>query len=191
MQVLEQIQRMSPERFLAIYQSLEQHGFGPLDGEVAKLLKFRPQAIRKLPMDQRARTARRLLESSHNAQLAYEILGAYLIKHKKGIVTGFLDATGVKHQDGMIENVDEEKPSVDKLVTALNELDKQFPPEDVTIYLAICAEQWPDVTQLDELWRKRAALAGPPDPAGGAALCSRARSLGGPKPACSAWCSRA
>jgi hypothetical protein len=27
----------------------------------------------------------------------------------------------------------------------------------VTIYLAICAEQWPEVGQLDELWRKRAA----------------------------------
>ena len=159
MQVLEQVQRMSPERFLAIYQSLEQHGFGPLDGEVAKLLKFRPQAIRKLPMDQRARTARRLIESSKNAQLAYEILGAYLIKNHKGLVTGFLDATGVKHQDGMIEDVDGEKPAVDKLVSALTELDKKFAPEDVTLYLAICAEQWPDVKAIDELWRKRATAA--------------------------------
>ena len=157
MQVLEQIQRMSPERFLGIYTSLEQHGFGPLDGEVAKLLKFRPQAIRKLPMEQRARTARRILETSHNAQLAYEILGAYLIKNCKELVTGFLDATGVKHQDGMIEDIDAQTPAVDKLVMALTELDKKFAPEDVTLYLAICAEQWPDVKPIDELWRKRAA----------------------------------
>ena len=157
MQVLEQIQRMSPERFLAIYQSLEQHGFGPLDGEVAKLLKFRPQAIRKLPMDQRARTARRILETSHNAQLAYEILGAYLIKNCKELVTGFLDATGVQHKDGMIEDVDKEKPAAEKLGPALAELDKKFAPADVTIYLAICAEQWPDVKQIDALWRQRAA----------------------------------
>jgi uncharacterized protein (UPF0297 family) len=159
MQVLEQIQRMSPERFLAIYQSLEQQGFGPLDGEVAKLLKFRPQAIRKLPMEQRARTARRILEGSHNAQLAYELLGAYLIKNKKELVTGFLDATGVKHQDGMIEDVDKEKPAAEKLGPALAELDQKFPPEDVTIYLAICAEQWPDVGELDQLWRARAGSA--------------------------------
>jgi len=161
MQVLEQLQRMSPERFLAIYQSLEQHGFGPLDGEVAKQLKFRPQAIRKLPMDQRARTARRIMESSHNAQLAYEVLGAYLIKNCKELVTGFLDATGVEHKDGMIEDVDAQKPAADKLVSALNELDKKFAPDDVTIYLAICAEQWPDVKPLDELWRKRAGAAAP------------------------------
>ena len=156
MQVLEQIQRMSPERFLSIYQSLEQQGFGPLDGEVAKLLKFRPQAIRKLPMDQRARTARRLLESSRNAQMAYELLGAYLIKHHKPLVTGFLDATGVQHADGMIEDVEAQKPAPEKLAGALAELDKQFAPDDVTIYLAICAEQWPDVKALDEAWRKRA-----------------------------------
>ena len=155
MQVLQQIQRMTPERFLAIYQSLEQQGFGPLDGEVAKLLKFRPQAIRKLSMEERARTARRILETTHNAQLAYEILGAYLIKHHKELVTGFLDATGVEHKDGMIEDVDAQKPAADKLVAALTELDKKYPPEDVTIYLAICAEQWPDVKPLDELWRKR------------------------------------
>jgi len=113
-------------------------------------------AIRKLPMDQRARTARRLLETSKNSQLAYEILGAYLIKHHKELVTGFLDATGVKHQDGMIEDVDAQQPAADKLVAALTELDKKFAPEDVTIYLAICAEQWPDLKPLDELWRKRA-----------------------------------
>ena len=51
MAVLEQLQRLSDERFLSIYESLSERGFGPLDGEVAKALKFRPQAIRKLPMD--------------------------------------------------------------------------------------------------------------------------------------------
>ncbi len=35
------------------------------------------------------------------------------------------------------------------------ELDKTYAPDDVTIYLAIAAEQWPDVKELDELWRKR------------------------------------
>ena len=35
MPVLEELQRMSEERFLAIYEALAQQGFGPLDGEVA------------------------------------------------------------------------------------------------------------------------------------------------------------
>ena len=146
---------MSPERFLAIYQSLEQHGFGPLDGEVAKQLKFRPQAIRKLPMDQRARTARRIMETSHNAQLAYEVLGAYLIKNCKELVTGFLDATGVEHQEGMIEDIDASKPDAAKVASAAQELDGKFPPEDVTLYLVLCAEQWPDVPEFGKILATR------------------------------------
>ena len=80
MTVLEHVRTMSPDRFLSLYQSLERDGFGPLDGEVARSLHFRPQAIRKLPMPQRAKRARMLIEASHNADLAYEIVGGYLLK---------------------------------------------------------------------------------------------------------------
>jgi hypothetical protein len=132
-------------------------GFGPLDGEVAKSLRFRPQAIRKLPIEQRAKRARTLIESQRNAELAYELFGAYLMKHAKGLVTGFLDATGVEHQDGMIEDVDRAAPAKDKIAGAVAELDAKFAPEDVTLYLALCAQQWPKVRELDELWRARTA----------------------------------
>jgi hypothetical protein len=157
MQVIEQLKRTSPERFLAIYESLQQQGFGPLDGEVAKSLRFRPQAVRKLPMAQRAKRAKMLIETARNTELAYEILGAYLIKNHRGLVTGFLDDTGVKHDDGMIEDVDHNKPDAAKVKDVVTELDRKFDPADVTIYLAIAAEQWPDVKELDELWRARSA----------------------------------
>src|SRR5688500_19372467 len=101
MQVLDQLRALSDERFLAIYEALSQHGFGPLDGEVAKALKFRPQAIRKLPMAQRAKKARSLLLARSNGEMAYEVFGTYLLKDHKGLVTGFLDLTGVRHEDGM------------------------------------------------------------------------------------------
>jgi hypothetical protein len=156
MQVLEQLKKTSPERFLAIYESLAQHGYGPLDGEVAKALRFRPHAIRTVPMAQRARRAKSIVELAKNTELAYEILGAYLIKNHRELVTGFLDKTGVKHDQGMIEDVDHNKPDAEKLAGVVAELDKAYAPDDVTIYLAIAAEQWPDVKELDTLWRKRA-----------------------------------
>jgi hypothetical protein len=146
---------MSPERFLAIYQSLETKGFGPLDNEVAKSLRFRPQGVRKLPMEQRARRAKSLLEASRNAELAYELFGTYLLKNKKELVTGFLDATGVPHQEGMIEDLDGAKPASEKVAPVVAELDQKFPAEDVTLYLALCAAQWPSVGELDRLWRSR------------------------------------
>ena len=130
MQVIEQLKKMSPERFLAIYKSLENQGYGPLDGEVAKSLRFRPQAIRKLPIEQRARRARSILEGSSNTELAYELFGAYLIKHHKELVTGFLDATGVKHDGGMIEDVEGQKPAGAKVKSTVADLDAKHPPAD-------------------------------------------------------------
>jgi hypothetical protein len=157
--ILEQLQALSDARFLQIYQSLENQGFGPLDGEVARSLNFRPQAIRNLPMPQRARRARSILASKKNAELCYELFGSYLIKTHRDLVTTFLDSTGVKHEDGMIEDLDHDKPDAAKLKAAIADLDAKFPPEDVTLYLSMCAEQWPQVPELDQVWRERLAAA--------------------------------
>lgn len=155
MQTLEQIRATSDERFLAMYEALAQQGFGPLDAEVAKVLKFRPQAIRKLPMAQRARRAKALVLATKNAELAYEFLGSFLLKERKDLVTAFLDATGVAHEDGMIQDLEGALPDKAKLAGAVKELDAKFPPEDVTAYLAMCAQQWPQSAELEKLWRSR------------------------------------
>lgn len=157
MNVIEQLKQLDDERFYAIYESLVQNGFGPLDGEVAKSLKFRPQAIRKLPLAQRARRARSLL--GRNPELTYEFFGGYLMQHQKVLVTGFLDKTGVPHEDGIIEDLAAGRPDPEKLAEAVEELDRSFPPEDVTLYLSMCADQWSGVEELERLWRERAGLA--------------------------------
>jgi hypothetical protein len=155
MQVLSQLKSMSPERFLAIYQSLEVDGYGPLDAEVAKSLKFRPIAVKKLAMAQRAKRARMIMEATGNSELAYEVFGAYLLKNKKELVTGFLDKTGVEHKDGMIEDIEKGVPAKGKLAGAVKELDEAFPPDDVTLYLSLCAQQWPQIAEIDAMWKKR------------------------------------
>ena len=105
MALVEHLKAMSEERFLAIYQSLEAQGYGPLDQHVAESLRFRLPAIRRLPMEKRAKRARQLLSNKRMTELAYELFGSYLMKHKKELITGFLDATDVAHEDGMIEDV--------------------------------------------------------------------------------------
>lgn len=157
MQVLEQLKQMPAERFLSIYKSLDQKGFGPLDDQVAKSLRFRPQAVRKLPMETRARRAKHLLESSGNIELTYELFGAYLMKSCRELVIGFLDATGVQHKDGLIEDLDSTRPAKDKIDATVRDLDARFAADDVTLYLALCAEQWSALPELDELWRSRTA----------------------------------
>ena len=159
MPVLEHFRTLSEQRFLAIYEALSEQGFGPLDGEVAKLLKFRPQAIKKIPIEKRARLAKNWIEQKHNAELCYELFGTYLVRTKRELVTGFLDATGVPHKEGMIEDTEKAKPDPQKIDAAVQALDAKFGADDVTLYLALCAEQWPGVPELTELWRKRSAIA--------------------------------
>ena len=156
MQVLEQLKKLSDEAFHKIYDSLAQQGYGPLDGEVAKAMKFRPQAIRKLKMEQRSKRARAILLQSNNSEMTYEIFGSYLISRHKQLVSDFLDATGVEHEDCMIRDVESARPDVAKLATAIQELDQRFDASDVTLYLALCAEQWPQVPEIDSIWRMRA-----------------------------------
>lgn len=146
---------MSEERFLAIYESLAQQGFGPLDAEVAKELRFRPKAIRKLPMAKRARRARGQLLANRNSEMAYELFGSYLVRNHKDLVTGFLDATGVEHEDGMIADIEQGKPEAAKVGPAIDQLDGQFERDDVTLYLALSAEHWPDVDPIIAAWRAR------------------------------------
>lgn len=155
MQTLEQIRTLSDDRFLKIYESLAQQGFGPLDGEVAKQLKFRPQAIKKLPMAMRAKKAKALLLAHKNVELAYEFLGTYLLKDHKELVTGFLDATGVSHENGMIDDKPDNLPDAAKIAAAVKALDAKFDKDDVTAYLAIATQQWPEVKTLEPLWRSR------------------------------------
>ena len=155
MQVVEQLKQTTPERFLEIYSALENQGFGPLDNEVAKALNFRPQAIRKLPMAQRARRAQSILAAQSNAEMTYELFGSYLMKTQKELVTSFLDETGVSHDEGMIDDDDENVPDVGKLDAALEKLDGDHGAEDVTLYLSICAEQWSQVPEIEAAWRAR------------------------------------
>jgi hypothetical protein len=155
MAVLEQLESLSDERFLTIYETLSEQGFGPLDAQVAKALNFRPHAIRKLPIAQRARHGRRILATGGDAEACYEMFGRYLVLHRKELVVGFLDATGVKHEDGMIEDLDATTPDASKIDGAVSELDGKFEPEDVTLYLALCTEMWPGVEGLTTAWRGR------------------------------------
>lgn len=155
MQVIEQLKAMKEERFLHIYDALSQDGFGPLDGEVAKALKFRPQMIRKLPLEKRAKSARAILARGGNAELCYELFGSYLLKHTKDLVLAFLDGTDVKHEDGMVDDIVAEKPTGDKVATTVAELDKTFDSADVTLYLSMAAEQWPSVPEVDAAWKMR------------------------------------
>src|SRR5262245_11999292 len=83
MKVIEHLKLLDDARFLSMYEALSKQGFGPLDVQVAADLRFRPQAIRKLPMEKRAKRARALLLAKGKAELCYEFFGAYLLEKRR------------------------------------------------------------------------------------------------------------
>ena len=64
------------------------------------------------------------------------------------------DRLGIEHDEGIVEDVSQ-VPEPDKIPGAVEKLDGEFPPEDVTMYLAVSAQTWPEVETFDQLWRQR------------------------------------
>jgi hypothetical protein len=87
--------------------------------------------------------------------MCYELFGTYLFTKQKQLVVDFLDAVGVEHDEGMISNVTEAQPDPTKLDAALTDLDGKYDAADVTLYLSLCSEQWPQVPEVEAAWRDR------------------------------------
>ena len=55
----------------------------------------------------------------------------------------FLDALGIKHQNGLIEQ-DDVKPDASKLASAASVIARQFPADEVSLYLKTLVCQDPE-----------------------------------------------
>ena len=144
---------LAPERFTALYSSLPDEMRDALDAPVARVLNARLASARRQPAALKARALRAWLAKERDDSLAGEMLRSYFLGPRKDLVVAFLDATGVKHKDGQIE--DEGKPDAAKVPDALAAMRKAHDEQDVYLYMRIAALQWPE----DETIRKAAELA--------------------------------
>ena len=55
----------------------------------------------------------------------------------------------------MVQSVENDKPDPAKVSEAVTKLDADHDPADVTLYLALAAEQWPSVPEVESAWRMR------------------------------------
>jgi hypothetical protein len=100
---------------------------------LVKARHLRPQAARALPPDAQAR----ILASVHEPgePLAQGLLVALHLGERRGLLTAFLDALGLPHENGVLsEEGDDGAPlAEDQVVTARRAL-ASFPPEQVETY---------------------------------------------------------
>ncbi len=103
------------------------------DVAIAAQLRYREVAVRKLPIEQRIK---HVLRIPTDDSLASSLLLALHLKHRKPLLTAFLDELGIPHDDGMIsEDHDVEPLTVEKLTPAVERLFREFPDDQARLYL--------------------------------------------------------
>ena len=102
---------------------------------IARALRFREDAVRRLPMDKRAGYLAKAVQPGDS--LAGSILLAFHLQERRALLAAFLDALGVPHEGGMIADDHElQAPSREALDRATQGLDARFPAREVDVYLA-------------------------------------------------------
>jgi len=109
---------------------------------IAQRIKFRPKSVVALP---REKKARHLVSLGIVSELvAARLLVAYHLNHQRAMMASFLDALGIKHDQGLIEEEDVAPPSPERLREAAAAIAGQYPAEEVSLYLSTLVWQDPE-----------------------------------------------
>ena len=99
---------------------------------ISQQKKFRPKTVLSLAPDRKARHLAGLPTLPDT--VAARILIAYHLADHRPMMGAFLDALGIAHEDGLIQD-DDVTPDPAKVGPAATQLATQFPHEHVALYL--------------------------------------------------------
>ena len=101
---------------------------------LATKLNLRPQKAAKLPAEKAAGYLAGVM--AVDELTAASLIRAYLFAHQLQMLTGFLDALQIPHQNGVIPEDSTVVPGVEALRAAVTRLRAENPAEDVQLYLS-------------------------------------------------------
>jgi len=117
---------------------------------LARRLNFRMRTLQTLPVERRAKHLAQLTELSD--AVATRALIAYHFATKRQLMSAFLDALGITHDEGLITEEDVAAPSADRLASAVAAVKGPFDVADVDLYLRTLAtidgETWVHLTDV-------------------------------------------
>ncbi len=114
-----------------------------VDQALAEALRFRPAAVRKLPVDRRVDHFVRRVRPDNS--LATNLLTTLHLAHRRPLLGAFLDALDIPNDDGLIPPGHEPEPfAADRLAPAVDGLRERFDTADVDVYLATLLALDPD-----------------------------------------------
>src|SRR5262245_57044683 len=99
---------------------------------ISQQKKFRAKTVMALDEDRKARHLASLMTLPDH--LAARALVIYHLAEQRQMMGAFLDALGITHENGLIQD-DNVSPDPDKVRQAAAQIAQQFPAESVSLYL--------------------------------------------------------
>jgi len=109
---------------------------------LAQRLKFRIKSVVALPVEKKARHLATMPAVSE--LVAARLLVSYHLAQQRPMMGAFLDALGIKHENGLIEDDEMAAPPPEKLQEAARTMAATFPAEDVALYFSTLIWQDPE-----------------------------------------------
>ena len=139
--------RLSPERKLQAADAFWRDDNAAAEhadavATIAQRLKFRVKSVVALPRDKKARHLAAMPIVSE--LVAARLLVAYHLEAQRPMMAAFLDALGIKHENGLIEEEGMTAPTSEKLSEAARTLRASFPADDVALYFTTLMWQDPE-----------------------------------------------
>jgi hypothetical protein len=108
---------------------------------ISQQKKFRPKTVVSLDEDRKARHLASL--ASLPDHLVARVLIVYHLAEQRPMMGAFLDALGIRHENGLIQD-DNVAPDPEKVGAAAAQIAEQFPAETVSLYLNTLLSQDPE-----------------------------------------------
>ena len=108
---------------------------------IAQQKKFRPKTVVSLDVDRKTRHLASIVSLPDS--IAGRALIVYHLAEHRPMMGAFLDALGIAHENGLIQEEDV-KPDASKVPAAAAELAGKFPADDVRLYLNTLVCQDPE-----------------------------------------------
>jgi hypothetical protein len=109
---------------------------------IAQRIKFRLKSVQSLPVEKKARHLVALPAVSEG--MAARLLVSFHLSHQRPMMAAFLDALGIKHEDGLIADEELTAPDAPKLAAAASTLTRSYPAGEVSLYFSTLLWQDPE-----------------------------------------------
>ncbi len=156
-QAYEIFQKMKPETAASVFQYLrdeQRDVYKASLGSLASARKLRPVVVQRKSVGEQIDWLVKSVKLRGSGEIATQVLQLWLLKGHQGLLTGFLDGLGIKHDgEGAADDIPDDIDAK-KLKKTVTDLLKNHDAELVCIYLHIFQlqreEGWPEITALIE-----------------------------------------